>query len=251
MLSLTTTRVLIAHGTTLHVTAYVLKFWFKAFSSQAFQLQCPRTVLTWEMWDDTNPWPWEQAETTGRATAPVLDMDLAAKASQPRGAHRILEFILQVKIYFFFHTWRTKWTFSGTSPFYKGGVTDYQVKATHQRRTGVAPEQNTSSFGQMLHISLLRSFCSCKNKAQARNKAILFRLVKKSTYVSSVLRSLLPHHEEKFCLISDRTHGPLYSMRDRIQNSPCVFVIWNKTNKHNFYSVDMNIWKMTSTWLQL
>lgn len=249
MLSLTTTRVLIAHSTTLHITAYVLKFWFKAFSSQAFQLQCPRTVLTRERWDDTNPWSWEQAETTGRAAAPVLAMDLAAKASQPRGAHRILEFILHAKFFFFFSYLEDKMDLFLVQG--QGGVADHQVKATHQRRTGVAPEQNTSSLGQMPHISFLRSYCSCKNKAQARNKAILFRRVKKSTYVSSVLRSLLPHHEEKFCLISDRTHGPLYSMRDRIQNSPCVFVIWNKTNKHNFYSVDMNIWKMTSTWLQL
>lgn len=58
-------------------------------------------MLTQETWDDTNPWPWEQAETTGRATALAVATDTAAKASQWRGTRRILEFILQVKIYFF------------------------------------------------------------------------------------------------------------------------------------------------------
>lgn len=58
-------------------------------------------MLTQETWNNTNPWLREQAETTGKATAPVLAMDLAAKASPWRGTHRILEFILQVKKYFF------------------------------------------------------------------------------------------------------------------------------------------------------
>lgn len=82
-----------------------------------------------------------------------------------------------------------------------------------------------SYFKERLHIPTLHSYPSCNNKAQLHNKAILFGEVKKPTYASSVLGLSSWHHKEKACLISHRTHRPLYGKRDCIQNFPCVFAI--------------------------
>lgn len=206
-------------------------------------------MLTQETWDNTNPWLWEQAKTTGSTTALVLATDLAVKASQWTATCGMLEFILQIKIYLLISGGQNGLFFIMSS-FLQMKHSWLLGQSNPATQTWCGTTVNTSNFRQKPHASLLCSHYSCNNKAQAYNKAILFRWAKKSTYVSSVLRSLLLHHEEKFCLISNRTHRPLYSIRDHIQNSPCVFVIWNKPNKHNFYSVDMNIWKMTSTWFQ-
>lgn len=242
----TTTQVLFTRGTVLHITAYLLKLCFKVSSSVApshFNFNSP--LPCWHKKHGIIQPPGFGSKLRQQVGQELQCQPWTLLPKPPSGGRPAEPLNL---------FYRLKYIFSylkDTVDIYKWSIAHCKVKPTHQHRTGVSTEQNTSSFGQEPHVSILCSYHSCNNKAQAHNKAILFGWVKKSTYVSSVLRSPLLHHEEKFCLISDRTHGPLYRARDCIQNSPCVFVIWNKTNKHNFYSVDMNIWKMTSTWLQL